>query len=147
MPKKVWEMDVGRPAESSPGVKTSGDYSGLYRAKNAEVPAPVAMNHGQQAQEHLNISTRRLLNEGDYFSGYLAERRVDHVTLFIGSHPTHGLSAYADRPTSHADGRIEIITSAGANVTSSRSDFFGVLLGSEIPEALIQQFCITNWRA
>lgn len=138
MPKKVWDMDVGRPAESSPGVKTSGDYSGLYKARNATTRAPVVVSHGEQAQAHLNISARQLLNEGEYFSGFLAERRVDHVTLFIGSHPTHGLSAYADRATSHAEGRIEIITVAGTKIVSSRNDFFGLLFDGEISSSASQ---------
>ncbi len=95
----------------------------------------------------MDISARQLLNEGESFPGFLAVRRADHVTLLIGSHPTHGLSAYADRPTSHDGGRIEIITAVGKKIISSRNDFFGLLLEAEIPESQIEAFCIANWRA
>jgi hypothetical protein len=147
MPKKIWDMTVGRPVEDSPGLKTSGEYSGLYKQRNATALAPIVDIHGTKAQEHFNISVRQSMNEGAYFSGYLAERRVAHVTLFIGLHPTHGLSAYAKRPTSHAGNRIEIITVAGSKIISSRNDFFGQLLEAEIPEIEIEAFCTANWYA
>lgn len=146
MSKKIWDIGVGRPVESSPGLKTNGDYSGLYRAKNADAE-PVETRHGQQAQAYLHETSRQLLNEGESFSGFMATRRVDHVTLHIGLHPAHGISAHADRPTSHLGGGIEIITSSGKSVVSSRNDFFGQLLGAEIPEHQIEAFCIANWHA
>ena len=147
MPKKIWDMGVGRAVESSPGLKTNGEFSGLYRERNATAPATVIVRHEAQAQAHINTSNRRLLNEGELFPGFIATRRVDHVTLFIGMHPTHGLSAYADRPTSHTGGRIEIVTADGRKIVSSRNNFFGHLLEAEIPESQIEAFCVANWRA
>lgn len=147
MPKKIWDMSVGRAVESSPGLKTNGEFSGLYRERNATAAAAVLVHRDAKAQDYVDISNRQKLNEGELFSGYLAMRRVEHVTLHIGMHPTHGLSAYVDRPTSHTGGRIEIVTADEQRIVLFRRDFFGKLLDAEIPESHIEAFCVANWHA
>lgn len=148
MPKKIWDMDVGWAVDSSPGTKTIGDYSGLYKSKNSLAEPVRNLHRGSDAQRHLNVTLRRRLNEGADFVGFLVSRNVDHVTLHIGMHPIYGLSAYADRVTSHADGRIEVIASnAKAPVLLTRSEFFGQLLAEEVPEARIAEFCQLHWHA
>ena len=140
MPKKIWDMNVGRPVESSPGSKTIGDYSGLHKPGNTIAQPVLANICGTGAQQHLDVSFRRTLNEGENFSGFLVSKKVDHVTLHIGTHPIHGLSAYADRLTSHADGRIEVIVfGATRPVVLSRNEYFSQLLEAEIPEAAIDE--------
>lgn len=146
MAKNIWRMGGARAVESSPGLKTNGEYSGLYRTKNASA-LPVTTLRDEPAQRHLATTTRQLLNAGEPFSGFIAVRQVDHVILRIGHHPVHGISAHADRPTSHAGGKIEVITASGKKVVSSRNDFFGQLLEDEIPESQIEAFCIANWYA
>lgn len=148
MPKKIWDTVSSSRVESSPGSKIVGDYFGLHKPAQA-TPNPIQnLKHSVDAQHHLERTTRRALNTGTDFVGFLASRKVDHVTLHIGTHPVYGISAYAERPTSHADGRIEVLV-AGANkpVTLSRAEFFGQLIEEPLPDARIEEFCRQHWYA
>lgn len=146
MPKKVWDMVTGSTVESTSGSKIIGDYFGLHKPVNATAKPLENQKHGAEAQQHLERTSRQKLNEGEDFKGSIATRQVDHVTLHIGIHPVHGLSAYADRPTSHANGRIEVFLSGSATpVVLSRQEFFGQLLEEDPPEKAIDEFCQEHW--
>lgn len=147
MSKNIWGTDPGSPIESSRGRKIIGDYFGLHKAENASTETRPNHKHGTEAQQYAEETNRRSLNGGVSFRGFLACRKVDHVTLYIGKHPTLGLSAYVDRPTSHPDGAIEIVTVESTKpVVLARNEYFSHLLEDDIPEHLIEDFCKTHWR-
>lgn len=132
MGKSVWDGLPRRSVDSVGGLKTTGNYSGLHNVKSATDPTPLTRVTGDEAQSHDRETKRRLLNEGEDFSGHLEELPQVNWSLWVGTHFQHGLSLYADIPTSHRDNLIKIHHYSPAGAIKSnlmkRGDFFGGLL-------------------
>ena len=147
MTQKIWDADGRlRSAAQSPGLKTSGDYSGLYRQANASA-APVENSlTGEDAQAHLEKIKREQLNEGNYFDGYLAGRQIGSDSILIGEHSTLGLCVYRDKPSTFSHGRIEVLPDGGPKrVVLKREEFFPYLAIESISPESIESVC-SNYR-
>ena len=118
------------------------DYFGLHRPENTNAH-PVENDYtGGTAQKYVDDTTRCALNEGEPFPGFLVKRRVGHVTLYIGTHPIHGVGVFADIPASHPDGKIEVVLrGASESILLARSEYFGQLIEHVIPEHVIEKLC------
>jgi hypothetical protein len=147
MAHKIWGVDLGLPVETSGGGNINGEYSGFHKPQSATQIGGLRHLSGSAAQRQVDAAERLRLNDGESFRGTLVNRRVDHVSLYIGTHPIHGLSAYIDRPTSHAGATIEIVTDkSDAPVTLHKTNFFSQLLEEDVPKDLLDEFCKKFWR-
>ncbi|MDP2369182.1 hypothetical protein [Rhodoferax sp.] len=143
MSRRLWGTEYHlKPAETSPGAGIVQDYFGFHIESNKTVAVDAKTLFGTEAEELVERTERRRLNEGKDFSGYLAKCRVGHVRLFVASHPVHGLCAYVDERTSHANNAIQILTGdAKFKTVSARNDFFDNLNVVKLAERDIEAVC------
>lgn len=145
MANKIWEEGAVHnlaAAETSKGKTVIQDFSGLHRDKNAAPSSVKNQKSGDRAQSHVEETARRLLNDGDDFSGFLARTLVGHVYLYVGTHSVHGLTAIADVPSSHADKKVEVfIGDTSQTLLLSRNEYFGHLTIGPTPTSDIDQIC------
>jgi len=136
-----------KPAEASPGTGISQDYFGFHVESNRTAAADAQTFHTTEAETLAELTERRRLNEGNEFSGHLANCRVGHVRLIVVNHTLHGICAYVDEMTSHANNLIEIISGdAKSRRISTRNDFFGNLSDDELSEEDIESVCRAFYR-
>lgn len=145
MANKIWEEGAVhnlKSAETSKGKMVMQDFSGLHNDKNA-APGPVEnYKSGSQAQSHFDQTERRRLNDGDDFSGFLAKKLVGHVCLCVGTHPTHGITAYVYVPSSHSEKKVEVfIGDTSQTLLLSRNEFFGKLEVEPTSVQAIDEIC------
>lgn len=143
MSRHLWGTEFHlKPAETSPGTGIAQDYFGFHIESNKTADLASQTLYETKAEELAELTERRRLNEGKDFSGYLAKCRVGNVRLFVASHPAHGLCAYVDARTSHANNAIEILSSdTTVKRISARNDFFDNLREDEISEQEIEFVC------
>ena len=143
MSRHLWGTEYHlKPAETSPGAGIAQDYFGFHIESNKTAIVDAMTLYGSEADALAELTERRRLNEGNNFSGYLAKCRVGHARLFVASHPVHGLCAYVDERTSHANNEIEILSGdAKIKTVSARSDFFDNLNENELSEQDIEFVC------
>jgi hypothetical protein len=142
MSKHLWGTVYSlRPAESSPGEGIAQDYFGFYVESNRSSPN-ANTTLGRDAEELAERRERERLNEGKPFSGFVAKCHVAHVRLLVGRHLRHGLCAYVDELTSHANNKIEIL-SEGTKIRTivARNEFFDNLLNEELSASDIEAVC------
>lgn len=145
MANNIWEK--GRvyhlvAANAPRGRTISADYSGLRRYADAAETGESYAATGAAALKQADVRAREALNEGVYFSGFLARRKCDHVDLLIGKHATLGVVALVDVPTSHSENRVEVLfRNASKKKLLSRNDFFNHLDNESLTDDLLDQVC------
>lgn len=143
MSRNLWGTEYHlKPAETSPGAGIAQDYFGFHIESNKTAAVDAKALYGTEAEDLAKLTERRRLNEGKDFSGYLAKCRVGHVRLLVARHPVHGLCAYVDERTSHANNAIEVLYGdAKIKTVSARNDFFDNLNEDELSEKDIEFVC------
>ena len=112
---------------SRPGLKTTGDYSGLHRPGQPSSPARQA--HGEEAQEQVNEAERRALNSGEDFDGHLEEWRVGDLQFWVGTHKDYGPMVLPQIRAFYPENKIKVHHGAdGRELLLSRPAYFGALL-------------------
>lgn len=145
MANNIWEK--GRvnhlvAADEPRGATISADYSGLHRYADATEPRELLTARGAAAQQQADIRVREVLNEGIYFSGFLARRKCAHVDLLIGKHATLGVVALVDIPTSHSENKVEVLFhNVSKKILLIRNDFFNHLGNETLTNDVVEQVC------
>lgn len=129
-------------ADTPRGATIFADYSGLHRYAAAAESGVSFAATGAKAQQQAGNWAREALNEGVYFSGFLARKKCGHVDLLIGKHETLGVVALVDISTSHSGNRVEVLfQNVAAKKLLSRSDFFDNLQDEPLTDDVVAQVC------
>lgn len=131
-----------KPAETSPGAGIFQDYFGFYNEDHHATTEEAKRLHGTDAEKLVEQNERKRLNEGKIFAGYIARCQVGHIHLLVAKHSVHGLCAYVDERTSHADNMIQILSAdTRTKLMSTRNDFFDNLGQEKLAEKDIESVC------
>lgn len=127
MGNRIWDDPPRDGVHSRPGLKTTGDYSGLHRSGQPFSPSRQA--HGDEAQEQVNEAERRTLNVGEDFEGHLEEWKVGGFKFWVGTHQDYGPVVYPQIRAFYPENRIKVYCGDdGRELLLLRPEFFGGLL-------------------